>query len=217
MLDLNILLSSNLNDIHIGKKVTIRGRIYHKELSDDNDNYFIYVRDDAGLLTINFRYDLYHKVKAIPLETFIAVTGVVQLNKTPSLTRYIILGTNLELLSPLSEDIEELRPVLSSIRFLYIRKPEIKSLLLLKRHIRKYAISYLEDQGFQPVETPVITSFTQINRQAMRVTTNRKNDIAEREKYLIQKSQFYLEALAHTFGKAYSLPPAFRADHRQRH
>ena len=49
----------------------------------------------------------------------------------------------------------------------------------------------------------------------MRVTTNRHNDISERDKFLIQKSQFYLEAFAHTFGKVYTLTPAFRADHRE--
>lgn len=215
MVNLSILLSSNINDTHIGQTITVRGRIYHKETCDQDRKFYLYVRDDAGLITAQFNEDLFQKAESLPLETFIAISGIIRVNRTPALTKYILLGSSLELLSLLSDDIEELRPVISTIRFLYIRKPEIKALLLLKRHIKKYAVTFLEEQGFQPVETPIITSFTQINRQAMRITTNKKNEIEERDKYLIQKSQFYLEALAHAFGRVYTLTPAFRADHRE--
>ena len=211
----DVILSSKINDSYIGQKVHMRGRIYHKELSDDNKIIYFYIRDDIGLFTVSFERDSFIKIYDLPLETFVEIIGTVQENEKPSLTKYVISGILLELLSQPSDDIEELRSYLPSIRFLYIRRPEIKALLLLKRHIQKYIVLFLEEHGFQPVETPIITSFTQINRQAMRVSTNRKNDISELEKFLIQKSQFYLEALGHAFGKAYTLTPAFRADHRE--
>ena len=210
-----MLVSSQIKDSHLGQLIHIRGRIYHKELSDDNKTIYIYLRDDSGLFTVLFERVNFQKLTRLPLETFIAITGKLELNKKPSLTKFLIIGTSFDLLSPPSDDIEELKKVLSSIRFLYIRRPEIKTLLTIKRYIRKYAVEFLEKQGFQLVETPVITSFTQINRHAMSISTNRENDISEHDKFLIQKSQFYLEALAGTFGKVYTLTPAFRADHRE--
>ena len=210
-----MLVSSQIKDSHLGQLIHIRGRIYHKELSDDNKTIYIYLRDDSGLFTVLFERVNFLKLTRLPLETFIAITGKLELNKKPSLTKFLIIGTSFDLLSPPSDDIEELKKVLSSIRFLYIRRPEIKTLLTIKRYIRKYAVEFLEKQGFQLVETPVITSFTQINRHAMSISRNRENDISEHDKFLIQKSQFYLEALAGTFGKVYTLTPAFRADHRE--
>ncbi len=210
-----MLLSTQIKNSHIGQIIHIRGRIYHKELSADNKIIYIYVRDDTGLFIITFEREKFPKILKFPLETFILITGKVELNTRPALTKFIISGSSFDILSPPSDDIEGLRSVLSSIRFLYIRRPDIKSLLTLKRFIRKYAVEYLEENGFQSVETPVITSFTQINRQAMRISTMKESDISELDKYLIQKSQFYLEALAGTFGKVYTLTPAFRADHRE--
>ena len=211
----HILLSSQLQDDYLGKIVAIRGRIFHKEISNDNKLFYLYIRDDNGLITCIFESDFFPELSKLPIETFILVNGVLSDKKQPFITRYIVNASTYELLSPPSDNIEPLRAVLSSIRFLYIRRLEIKTLLIIKRFIRKYAIQFLENHEFQPVETPVITSFTQINRQALRVTTNRKNEISEREKFLIQKSQFYLEAFAHAFGKVYTLTPAFRADHRE--
>ena len=211
----NFTLSSQLNEKFIGKTISIRGRIYHKEQSVDYKSVYLFIRDDNGLLTCIFSIESFPIIFHVPVETFISVTGSLEVIKQPFITNYIIKSRSYDLLSPPSEDIESLKHVISTIRFLYIRKLEIKTLLIIKRFIRKYSITFLEDQGFQQVETPIITSFTQINRQALRVNTNSTNNISEREKFLIQKSGFYLEAFAHTFGKVYTLTPAFRADHRE--
>lgn len=207
-----IISSKFLGQSDIGQPITLLGRVWHKEIHSASNSILIYILESKDIKICIFNLENSH-VQGITREAFIKISGTVKKSPFKFLNQYIIEGNTLELISNNIEMNEVVYNRLSSIRFLYIRKPEIKFILLIKRKIRKYITDYLEDQGYLFFETPILSSFPQVNRKAFRVTNSQKN--TNSDQFLIQKSQFYLDAFAHSFGKVYTTTPAFRADHRE--
>lgn len=187
--------------------IKLRGTVWRKEKSAHA--IILYLKDKLHIITCFF--SLKHNLaNQVTLETVIEVEGTLQPSSFRSFQAYELLGKSIKLLSAVSASLDDIKDVLPSMRFLFIRKPDIQHLLTIKRKIRKYLIEYIDDLGFEQVETPIITSFSPFDRTAIKIS--RRSAQAENVKFLSQTAQFYLEAFVHSFNKVYTFAPVFRTD-----
>ncbi|MHA2363180.1 MAG: amino acid--tRNA ligase-related protein [Candidatus Hodarchaeales archaeon] len=211
------LLKENFSELIINQsEVTIRGSVWHKETSEYAE--ILFLRNPPNIITCIFPKDFTQLqfVKDITSETVVEVNGIINPPSFRTFQPFEVHCNNIKLLSNISAPIDEVqREMIPSIRFLFIRKPSIQFLLHIKGKIRRYFSDYIEHQGFKLFETPILTSFKHGPRRAFKAIISRRSDMSEKDKYLSQTAQFYLEAMAHAFEKVYTIAPAFRADHHE--
>lgn len=205
--------TSHLSPQDIGRVVRVRGRVWKVVSSTSTQSSYLFVRDEDVVVV---RFD--------PLEQVVAPEDVVEVLGEvcqPTIRFFLsveLLGRALKVVSHAGfstrnkegpcHDLSNL----SSSRFLYVRKPAIQLLLRIKQFVRRAIDDFCDEQGFVLVEPPVLSSYSIPDRQAFVVSTSRGSPAVVSDSYLTTKSQFYLEALAHSFEKVYSVAPAFRAD-----
>ena len=140
----NLLLDESI----VGNSVTIIGRLWHKEFSPKHNTIILHIADYRDMYSCRFNKE--NKLaQQITNETFLKVSGIVVKAsfKTLHPRNIIVDGITIQNISEISESDEDINKNLESIRFLFIRKPEIKYLLLIKQKIRKYISNYLEKIG----------------------------------------------------------------------
>ena len=162
-----------LNSSHIDQQVTVSGWVNRRR--DHGGVIFVDLRDREGLLQVVFdpddaeRFALAEKVRN---EYVLQVTGKVrarpQGTENPDMPtgEVELLGLQLEILNaadtpPFQLDDDDVHDDLRlKYRYIDLRKPEMQQRMQLRAKVTHYLRSWLENEGFLDIETPMLTRAT---------------------------------------------------------
>jgi asparaginyl-tRNA synthetase len=196
----------------VGQEVTVRGWIYRTRSS--GSIVFAVVRDSTGIIQVtakrgNLPEPQFEAAKGAAIETSVVVSGVVSEDKRAQsgyelrATRFEVVGTTQPF--PITEYQSE--ELLLDNRHLWIRSREQNAVMKVKASALEGARLWLKENGFTEVTPPILTT----NACEGGVTLF-KLKYFDREAYLSQSAQMYLEALIFSLERVYSLTPSFRAE-----
>ncbi|MEM0449222.1 MAG: asparagine--tRNA ligase [Methanomassiliicoccales archaeon] len=195
-----------------GGSETIKGWIYR--IRSSGAIVFAVVRDSTGIMQVTVKKgslpeEEFEAAKSAPVESSVIVSG--ELREDPRAPGgYEIKATRFKLVSlaqpfPITEYQSE--ELLLDNRHLWIRSREQAAVMKVKASLLEGAREWLKHNDFIEVTPPVLTQ----NACEGGVTLF-KLKYFDREAYLSQSAQMYLEALIFSLERVYSLTPSFRAE-----
>ncbi len=164
-----------LTKAQVGQTVTLNGWVQRRR--DHGNVIFIDVRDRQGLTQAVFNPEIsaaaHHGAHALRSEFVVALSGTVALRPEGSANPNLATGeievlvTAIEVLNEaktppfLIEDEGEVTEALRlKYRYLDLRRPKMQKLLRLRHEVVQAARTFLNEQGFLDVETPMLTKST---------------------------------------------------------
>jgi aspartyl-tRNA synthetase len=155
-----------------GKQVTVAGWVHRRR--DHGGVIFVDLRDREGLVQVVFDPDaaqVFEDAERLRNEFVIRVTGLVRARPgataNPNLRsgKIELLARELEVLNrsePLPFQLDETvsEEVRLKYRYLDLRRDEMNQKLRLRHRITRAMRSYLDDNGFVDIETPMLTKAT---------------------------------------------------------
>lgn len=165
----------DVNETMVGEKVTVMGWVQRRR--DLGQLIFIALRDRTGLLQVvvdgTADSGLFNKAESVRSEYVLAVTGRVELrtpeNINPNMKtgKIEVIADSLRILSESETPpfhVEENSSVKDDLRLKYryidLRRPDILKNIVLRHNIVKTVRSFLNDEGFLEIETPILTKST---------------------------------------------------------
>jgi len=206
------MIGQVLSAPRMGEDETIRGWVYRTRSS--GAIVFAVVRDSSGIIQVtvkkgNLPEGEFEAAKAATIECSVIVTGKVHEDqRAPGgyelrASNFIVVGTADPF--PITEYQSE--ELLLDNRHLWIRSREQTALMKVKASILEGAREWLKRNEFVEVTPPILTT----NACEGGVTLF-KLKYFDREAFLSQSAQMYLEALIFSLDRVYSLTPSFRAE-----
>lgn len=164
-----------LRSSHVGQTVTLNGWVQRRR--DHGTVLFIDLRDRHGITQIVFNaelaLDVHNQGEKLGSEDVVAVTGVVNLrpegadNQNLTTGDIEVLVQQIEVLNEaktppfMIEDEAEVTDALRlKYRYLDLRRPKMQRLLELRHRVSALVRSFLNEQHFLEVETPILTKST---------------------------------------------------------
>ncbi len=162
-----------LNSSHIDQKVTVTGWVNRRR--DHGGVIFVDLRDREGILQVVFDPDdakMFANAERVRNEYVLKVTGKVRsrpegtINKDMPTGEVEILGLELEILNEAEtppfqiDDIDVHDDIRLRYRYIDLRKPEMQERMRLRAKVTHFMRSFLENDGFLDVETPMLTRAT---------------------------------------------------------
>jgi len=196
----------------VGEEVSIRGWIYRTRSS--GAIVFTVIRDSTGIIQVTVKKGglpdaELEAAKAALIESSVEVQGrLFEDKRAPGgfeirATSFIISGGSQPF--PITEYQSE--ELLLDNRHLWIRSREQNAVMKVKATVLEGAREWLKSADFTEVTPPILTT----NACEGGVTLF-KLKYFDREAYLSQSAQMYLEALIFSLDRVYSLTPSFRAE-----
>lgn len=162
----------NINASYIGQTVTLCGWVNKRR--DLGGVIFIDLRDREGIVQVVYDPDLaevFETANSMRNEFCIQITGLVrprpegQVNKDMSTGEIEILGKSLTILNkaaplPLDWNQENSEEQRLKYRYLDLRRPLMSDRLKFRAKVTSSVRSYLENDGFLDIETPILTKAT---------------------------------------------------------
>jgi asparaginyl-tRNA synthetase len=196
----------------VGVETAVRGWIYRTRSS--GKIVFAVVRDSTGIIQVTVKKGAlsdedFEQAVASSIESSVIVEGTLAEDKrAPSgyeirATRFKLVGASQPF--PITEYQSE--ELLLDNRHLWIRSREQNAVMKIKSSAMKGARQWLDEEGFTEVTPPIFTQ----NACEGGVTLF-KLKYFDREAYLSQSAQMYLEALIYSLERVYSITPSFRAE-----
>ena len=165
----------DVNETMVGEKVTVMGWVQRRR--DLGQLIFIALRDRTGLLQVvvdgTADSELFNKAESVRSEYVLAVTGRVELrtpeNINPNMKtgKIEVIADSLRILSESETPpfhVEENSSVKDDLRLKYryidLRRPDILKNIVLRHNIVKTVRSFLNDESFLEIETPILTKST---------------------------------------------------------
>jgi len=156
----------------IGQTITVTGWVHRRR--DHGGVIFVDLRDREGLLQVVFDPDdpaMFAEAERIRGEFVLAVTGKVRprpegtVNPNMATGQVELLAGNLETLNdsatpPFHHDEHANEELRLKYRYLDLRRKEMLDNLRLRHRVTQALRSYLDDNGFIDVETPMLTRAT---------------------------------------------------------
>ena len=159
----------------IGEKVTVMGWVQKRR--NLGSLIFIDLRDRSGILQIVFDEpkvgtDNFNKAGELRNEFVIAVEGVVQKREAAVNDNLVtgdieVIASSLRILSeaktppfPIEEGITTKDELRLKHRYLDLRRPDLQSKLILRSKVCSAVRSFLIDEGFIEIETPILQKST---------------------------------------------------------
>ncbi len=205
-------ISSILAGEFNGKHVSIRGWVYRVRSSGKIT--FIVIRDSTGIVQCVARSDdlentIYDQLKNLTIESSLSIEGDVSEDKR-AITGYEVKITAATVFQrndyyPVSKDKSE--EFLLDIRHLWLRSREFSSVLKIRATAFRALDDFLVNDGFYEVQGPMMVS-TAVEGGS----TLFKVPFFDKEVYMTQSSQFYLETMIFALDKVYTVAPSFRAE-----
>ena len=162
-----------VNEALIGQVVTVAGWVHRRR--DHGGVIFVDLRDREGLLQIVFDPDraaVFAQAERVRNEFVLKVTGMVRA-RPPGTANANLKSGQVELLCQELDDSQPLRAAAvparraraarkcgCKYRYLDLRREEMRERLLLRHRITRAMRSYLDDDGFVDIETPMLTKAT---------------------------------------------------------
>ncbi|KFD48176.1 hypothetical protein M514_10962 [Trichuris suis] len=171
-----------LNETHIGKRVTLCGWVHYKRM-----NRFVVLRDVYGVIQLLLNKQLFALMKTVPLDSVLKVTGVVaprpDEDKRPDIKsgRIEVHAEDIQVLSKCLTNIpvncRDAEPPTEALRLRYryldLRRQRLQENLRLRASVVKAMRRHLEDEcGFVEVETPTLFCRTPGGAQEFLVPTH---------------------------------------------
>jgi len=164
-----------LTSAHVGQTVVLNGWVHGRR--DHGTVIFIDLRDRQGITQVVFNAErnqaAHQQAHALRNEYVVAVKGVVARRPDGSENRDLVTG-EIEVLVESAEILNEARTppfliedeadVTEALRlkhrYLDLRRPKMQRLLELRHEVTQQVRSFLNEQGFLEVETPMLTKST---------------------------------------------------------
>ncbi|GAY76045.1 asparagine--tRNA ligase [Sporolactobacillus inulinus] len=208
---MNVRISEVKN--HLGDEVTIGAWLANKRSS--GKIAFLELRDGTGfiqgvVLKNEISEENWETAKELTQESSLYVTGSVREDKrAPS--GFELTVTDLEIIqmahdypiTPKEHGVE----FLMDHRHLWLRSSRQHAILRIRNEVIKATYDFFNDHGFIKVDPPILTGSS-----AEGTTDLFHTKYFDRDAYLSQSGQLYMEAAAMAFGKVFSFGPAFRAE-----
>lgn len=202
----------SLFSLPLEEEVTVRGWIYRVRSS--GAIVFAVVRDSTGIIQVtvkkgNLPDDEFATAHEVTVESSVMVTGrLFEDKRAPGGRELRASAFNLvgraDVFPITQYQSEEL---LLDNRHLWIRSREQTALMKIKAAALAGAREWLQENEFTEVTPPILTT-----NACEGGTTLFKLKYFDRDAYLSQSAQMYLEALIFSLERVYSLTPSFRAE-----
>ena len=161
-----------LNSTHIDQQLTVCGWVNRRR--DHGGVIFVDLRDREGILQVVFDPDdaeMFANAERVRNEYVLKVSGKVRVrpegtvNRDMSTGEIEMLATSLEILNasetpPFQLDEEVGDDLRLKYRYIDLRKPEMLERMRLRAKVTHFMRSYLEQNGFMDIETPMLTKAT---------------------------------------------------------
>ncbi len=159
----------------VGKQVTITG--WAQKTRNLGSLIFIDLRDRTGIAQLVFDADtdpaLFEKASTVRAEYVLAATGIVRERAPEAVNPRMITGeievavTELRILNDsqtppfhIDDKVNVSDAVRLKHRYLDLRRPCMRDMLLMRHRITKIARDYFDRNGFIEIETPILTKST---------------------------------------------------------
>ena len=166
---------AELTESNIGQTVTVMGWVQKNR--NKGGICFVDLRDRSGILQIIFEEDKigtegFTKAGSLKSEYVIAVVGTVceragAVNDNIATGKIEVVATELRILSealtppfPIEEDSKTKEEIRLKYRYLYLRRPDIQRILMMRSKIATLTRQFLADEGFLEIETPILQKST---------------------------------------------------------
>src|ERR1700728_1715377 len=201
---------------HEGQAVTIRGWLYN--LRESGKLLFPQFRDGSGVIQgvvpkNAVAPDVFEAIKTLTQESSVIVEGKVRADKRAH-GGYELDVANVQVIQRVPEsDPYPITPkehgtdFLMEHRHLWVRSQRQASILRVRAETIKAARESLHERGSAPTDPPSITPAA-----CEGTSTLVPVDYFDRQAFLTQSGQLYVEATAMALGKVYSFGPTFRAE-----
>lgn len=162
-----------LRQEHISEKVTLMGWVQRKR--NLGGLIFVDLRDKSGMVQIVFdtvvSEDAFNKAEGLRGEFVIAVTGEVRqresVNDNMPTGQIEVFADSLKILNEsevppihINDDDKANEMLRLKYRYLDLRKPKMQNKLFFRAKLMKTVRTFLDENGFTEVETPVLTKPT---------------------------------------------------------
>ena len=200
-------------DAFEGKTVTLEGWLYNRRSS--GKIHFLQVRDGTATLQCvmvkkEVDADAFAEASKLPQESSIRVTGTVKRDDRSALG-FELGVSGLEVVGraeeyPITKK-EHGIAFLMDHRHLWLRSSRQHIILRIRHTIIKAVRDYFDQNDFTLIDAPIFTP------NAVEGTSNLFGvEYFDKQAYLTQSGQLYMEAGAMAHGKVYCLGPTFRAE-----
>ncbi|OPY33417.1 MAG: Asparagine--tRNA ligase [Methanomassiliicoccales archaeon PtaU1.Bin124] len=212
----DIMPAEHINDLLktpvLDRDVEVRGWVYRTRSS--GKIIFDVIRDATGIIQVtikkgNLPDTEFEDALRSQIESSVIIKGrMFQDTRAPGgyeirASSFTLVGTSAPF--PITEYQSE--ELLLDNRHLWIRSREQQAVMKVKASLIKGARDWLDDNGFTEVTPPIFTQ----NACEGGVTLF-KLKYFDREAYLSQSAQMYLEAMIFSLEKVYAMTPSFRAE-----
>ena len=194
---------------HEGKSVTIRGWIYRKR--ESKQTIFLIVRDASGVIQCTIKRDnpSWADAKKATIESSVMLEGTVKQDKR-ALGGYEIAIEKLSMIGlaevfPITEYKSE--EFLRDVRHLWLRSRRMNMIMKVRSEVLRFTHDFFRKEGFIEVSPPMF-----ISSACEGGSTLFGLKYFDKQLYLTQSAQLYLEALIYSLEKVYCVAPSFRAE-----
>lgn len=166
---------TELSEKNIGENVTVMGWV--QKSRNKGGIIFVDLRDRSGILQIIFEAndcgnENFTKAETLRSEFVIAVVGKVEarsgaVNENLATGKIEIRAKELRILSeaetppfPIEEDSKTKEELRLKYRYLDLRRPDLQKNLILRSKVANVTRSFLTEEGFLEIETPMLTKST---------------------------------------------------------
>lgn len=198
---------------HVGEKVKIGAWIANKRSS--GKIAFLNLRDGSAffqgvVVKSQVEEDVFLEAKNVTQESSVWVTGTIQ-EDARSKFGYEIHIEKLEVIGdavdyPITPK-EHGTEFLMDNRHLWLRSTKQHAIMQVRNEIIRSTYEFFNQEGFVKVDPPILTGSAAENTTELFHT-----EYFDREAFLSQSGQLYMEAGAMALGKVFSFGPTFRAE-----
>lgn len=166
---------TELSNKNIGEKVTVMGWVARRR--NLGSLIFVNLRDRSGILQIVFdendvKAEGFAKAETLRNEFVIAVEGIVRKREGAVNDKLItgdieIMALSIRILSesqtppfPIEDSVTVKDELRLKYRYLDLRRPHIQENLILRSKVTTLVRSFMADEGFLEIETPILTKST---------------------------------------------------------
>jgi asparaginyl-tRNA synthetase len=196
----------------IGKEVTLHGWVYRRRKS--GKILFLILRDSGAIIQCIFEEkmigpELFEEARQVTIESSVEVVGTVR-EEPRSPGGLEIAGKNIKIIGlsevfPITRD--QSVSFLLDKRHLWLRSRKLTAVMQIKATLFEAARDWFKQHGYLEVQCPMF-----ITAAVEGGSTLFKMKYFDKEAFLTQSSQFYLETLIYSLGKVYTIAPSFRAE-----
>lgn len=192
-----------------GQSVTVRGWVYRKR--ESKQTIFLVVRDASGFIQCTVKRDSlsWNQAEKVTIESSVMLEGMVKRDRRApggyeiTVEKFSITG--LAETFPITKDKSE--EFLRDVRHLWLRSRRMNLIMKVRSEVLRFMHDFFRKEGFIEVSPPMFISCA-----CEGGATLFGLKYFERDLYLTQSAQLYLEALIYSLEKVYCVAPSFRAE-----